>query len=150
MRPRQNGRHFADVIFKCIFLNEDIWNLINISRKFVANGQIKNIPALVQITAWHWPGGKPLSEPMMVILLMHIYITLPQWVKEYVGKKYGNSNHNWEFWKKNDTVIMRLSWTKHHRNNQQNIRPSFPTPVLSYLEFCLQILFWKFKGEFVH
>ena len=24
LRPRQNGRHFADDIFKCIFLNENI------------------------------------------------------------------------------------------------------------------------------
>ena len=24
LRPRQNGRHFADDIFKCIFLNEDV------------------------------------------------------------------------------------------------------------------------------
>ena len=28
MRPRQNGRHFADNIFKCIFLNENVWILI--------------------------------------------------------------------------------------------------------------------------
>ena len=25
LRPRQNGRHFADDIFKCIFLNENVW-----------------------------------------------------------------------------------------------------------------------------
>ena len=25
LRPRQNGRHFADDIFKCIFLNENFW-----------------------------------------------------------------------------------------------------------------------------
>ena len=31
--------------------------------------------------AWHWPGNKPLSEPMMVSLLMHICFTQPQWVK---------------------------------------------------------------------
>ena len=24
LRPRQNGRHFADDIFKCIFLNENV------------------------------------------------------------------------------------------------------------------------------
>ena len=27
---------------------------------------MKNFPALVQMMAWHWPGDKPLSEPMMV------------------------------------------------------------------------------------
>ena len=40
----------------------------------------ENIPALVQIMAWGWSGDRPLSEPMMVNLLMHICITLPQWV----------------------------------------------------------------------
>ena len=28
LRPRQNGRHFADAIFKCIFWNENAWILI--------------------------------------------------------------------------------------------------------------------------
>ena len=34
-------------------------------------GLIDNIPALDQIMAWHQPGDKALSEPMMVSLLMH-------------------------------------------------------------------------------
>ena len=63
MRPRQNGRHLADDIFKCIFLNENIWIHINISLKFVPKSRIINIPALVQIMAWHRPGDKPLFEP---------------------------------------------------------------------------------------
>ena len=41
---------------------------------------INNISALVQIMAWHRPGDKPLSEPMMVSLLTHICITRPPWV----------------------------------------------------------------------
>ena len=44
----------------------------------------KNIPALVQIMAWCRPGGKPLSEPMVVSLLTHICGTRPQCVKIYV------------------------------------------------------------------
>ena len=66
-RPRQNGRHFADDIFKCIFLNENVGISIEISLKFVPKGPINNIPSLVQIMAWRRPGRKPLSEPMMVI-----------------------------------------------------------------------------------
>ena len=66
LRPRQNGRHFPDDIFKCNFLNENIWISIKISLKFVPGGPINNIPALVQIMAWRRPGDKPLSEPMMV------------------------------------------------------------------------------------
>ena len=48
LRLRQNHRHFADDIFKCIFLNEDICISIDISLKFVPGGQINN-PALVRI-----------------------------------------------------------------------------------------------------
>ena len=81
LRPRQNGRHFADAIFKCIFLNENIWILIKISLKFVPKSSINNIPALVQIMAWRRPGDKPLSEPMVVNLPTHICVTRPQWVK---------------------------------------------------------------------
>ena len=80
LRPRQNGRHFPDDIFKCIFLNENAWIAIKISLKFVLKGSINNNPALVQIMAWRWPGDKPLSEPMMVSLLTHICVTRPQWV----------------------------------------------------------------------
>ena len=47
VRPRQNGCHFPDDIFKCIFLNEKLWISINISVKFVPKGPIDNISALV-------------------------------------------------------------------------------------------------------
>ena len=36
LRPRQNSRHFPDDIFKCIFLNENVWISIKISPKFVS------------------------------------------------------------------------------------------------------------------
>ena len=81
LRPRQNGRHFADDTFKPIFLNETIRILIKISLKFVPKGLINNIPALVLIMAWHRPGDKPLSEAMLVRSLKHICVTRPQWVK---------------------------------------------------------------------
>ena len=78
---RQNGRRFADDVFKCIFLNENISILIKISLEFVPTGPITNIPSLVQIVAWRRPGDKPLSEPMMVSLPTQICISRPQWVK---------------------------------------------------------------------
>ena len=80
LRPKQNGRHFPHNIFKCIFLNDDVWISKTILLKFVPKGPINNIPALVQIMAWRLPGDKPLSEPMMVSSLMHICIAQPQWV----------------------------------------------------------------------
>ena len=80
LRPRQNRRHLADEIFKCIFWNENVWISITVSLKFVPKGPINNIPALVQIMAWRRPGDKPLSGPMMVRLPTHICVTRPQWV----------------------------------------------------------------------
>ena len=80
LRPRQDGCHFPGDIFKCIFLNENLWISIKISLKFVLKGPINNIPALVQIMAWRRQGDKPLSEPMMVSLPTHICVTRPQWV----------------------------------------------------------------------
>ena len=65
LRPRLNGRHVAHDIFKCIFLNENIWILTKISLSYVPYGLIDNMAALVQIMAWHQPGYKPLSEQVM-------------------------------------------------------------------------------------
>ena len=81
LRPRQNGRHFTDDIFKCIFLNENARISLKISLKFVPKARINNIPALVQIMAWRCSGDKPLSESMLVSLPTHICVTRPQWVK---------------------------------------------------------------------
>ena len=81
LRPRQDGCQFLYGILKCIFLNEYIWDSLEISLKFAPKGPIDNIAALVQIMAWHRPGDKPLSEPMIVSLLTHICVTRPQWVK---------------------------------------------------------------------
>ena len=80
LRPRQNGRHYADDMFKCIFLNENVWISIKISLKFVPKGPINNIPLLVQIMAWRRSGDKPLSESMVIRLPTHICVTRPQWV----------------------------------------------------------------------
>ena len=43
----QNGRQLADGVFKCIFLNEKLCILIQISLMFVPKGPIDNDPALV-------------------------------------------------------------------------------------------------------
>ena len=73
--PPFSRRHF-----EMDFFNENAWISIKISLKFVLKGPINNIPALVQIMAWRQSGDKPLSEPMMVSLMMHICVTRPQWV----------------------------------------------------------------------
>ena len=108
LRLRQDGHHFADDIFNCIFLNKDVWISINISLKFVPKGSINNISALVQIMAWHWPGYKPLSEPMVVRLWMHIYITLPPWVNDIAAFYAANSILLWLNCMKYDPLLLCL------------------------------------------
>ena len=68
LRSRQEGCHFPDDVFTCIFAHENVENLVAISLKFV--------PALLQIMAWRGPGDKPLNEPMMISLLVLIYASL--------------------------------------------------------------------------
>ena len=58
LRPRQTCPLLTNDIFKCIFLNENVWILLEISLKYVPNVQINNSPSLVQIMAWHRPGNQ--------------------------------------------------------------------------------------------
>ena len=53
------NHNFVDDIFKCIFLNKNVWISITISLEFVPDGPINNIPALVPTMAWR-------RQPMMV------------------------------------------------------------------------------------
>ena len=104
LRLRQNGPRFADDVFKCIFFNENVWISLKISLKFVPNVPINNIPALVLILASRRPGDKPLSEPMMVSLLTHIWVTRPQWVNidQYMRTGYTHkmlTNFAQDLWK---------------------------------------------------
>ena len=48
LRLRQNGYHFADDFFKCIFLNVNFWISNNMSLKCVTQSQIDNISSFVQ------------------------------------------------------------------------------------------------------
>ena len=93
LRPRQNGRRFADDTFKRIFLNENVRILIKISLKFVPKGPINIYPALVQIMGWRRSDDKPLSEPMMVSLPTHICVTRPQSVKKRIRQQYRNLSY---------------------------------------------------------
>ena len=68
---------FQKTFANAFFFNGNVWISIEISLKFISKGQINNIPALVQIMAWRRPGDKPLSEPMMIILLTHICVARP-------------------------------------------------------------------------
>ena len=47
LRPRQDGHYFTADIFKCIFINQNVRIVIDISLKFAPNGSINKILALV-------------------------------------------------------------------------------------------------------
>ena len=85
---------FQKTCSNAIFFNENVWISIMISLTFVPKGPFNNIPALVQIMAWRRPGNKPLSEPMMVRLPMHIYASL----------SLNELTHEWTFWRKYQSV----------------------------------------------
>ena len=97
-------RHISDAlrwVLSSFLIN--IWISLKISLKFLPEARIKNIPALVQIMALCLFGTKPLSELMMVSLLMHICVTQPQWVKfgskevehlTYVDAMYNSKKQN--------------------------------------------------------
>ena len=47
LRPIQNDRHYADNIYKCIFLNKNVLILLQYSLKFIPCGSNKNNPASI-------------------------------------------------------------------------------------------------------
>ena len=124
LRPKQNGRRFADDTFKRIFLNENVTISIKTSLRFVPKGPINNNPALFQIMAWRRPGDKPLFEPMMVNLVTHVCVTRPQWVKTVGlwdnflprgGKSSWNSSLSVDDW--------ILQWRLNERDGVSSHRP---------------------------
>ena len=72
--------HFEANIFKCIFLKKNVGISIKIPLKYVPKDPTNNISALGPIMAWCLPDNKPLSEPMMVCLLIHKCINRPHCV----------------------------------------------------------------------
>ena len=64
----------ADDIFKCIFLNENLWISIKISPKFVTMSLIDNEPALAQVmvteeaTSHSWTNASPMHRRIYAAL----------------------------------------------------------------------------------
>ena len=95
---------FADDIFKC---KENVWISLKISLKFVPKFRTNHIPALVQIMAWRRSSSKPLSEPMMVSLLMQFCISQSQLVKTSWNQSHKQFNRQ----------ISNIRCTKSHNFN---------------------------------
>ena len=93
--PGQNGRLFADDVFRCIFVNEKFFIWVKISLKFVTKGPVDNNPALVQIMAWHRIGDKLLSKPMLTWFTdAYICVTRGRGVNSLRPKQTGKWNLN--------------------------------------------------------
>ena len=73
VRPEQNGRHLADNILKCIFMKQKFDILIQISPKFIPEGEIDNKLALGQTMVRHQTSDKPLSKPMLTMFYEGTY-----------------------------------------------------------------------------
>ena len=136
LRPRQYGRHFPDDIFKCIFMNKNVWISIKMSLNFVPKGTINNIPSLFQIMACRLVDTKPLSEPMMVSFLMHICVTWLQWVKTHgIYRDIG-----WPLWMTSSSSQIYYRFLYNHFSYKE----AYSTFQLSLLSSDVQIT--KFMG----
>ena len=88
--------------FRCIFVNEKYFILIQIPLKCVRSGPLENNPALFSIMAWHRISDKPLSEPM-----------LTRFIDAYM-RHLGGDEVIGESW--NTCVISGIIWT-HYVNS---------------------------------
>ena len=160
------------------FLKENVWIPEKISMKFVPKGPINNIPALVQIMTWRRPGNKPLSEPMMVCLLMHICVIQPQWVNNMAtdgsvrqrikamvltyffqhifSQNSGKFRHNWcdinlsfHYIAVISSPLYQIKWS---RQDSQNCMIKSDNHILSlqsmFLEACFGNLYSSHEGFF--
>ena len=67
--PARIAAILAHDILKCIFLNKNDEDAIQISLKFVPRSPIGNMPALVQVMVWRRTGGKKLPEAMLTVCI---------------------------------------------------------------------------------
>ena len=102
-------------IFQMHFLNENVWISIIISLNYLPTYSINNIVAVVQIMAWCWPDGKPLSRTIMVSLLTQICVTRSQWVNS-LGPS--DAIWRWRSWSKLVQVMACCLAAPSHYLNQ--------------------------------
>ena len=134
LRPRRNEEHFADDIFKRIFVNENVWISIEISLKFVPKGPVNNILALVQIMAWRRSGDKPLTEPMMVSLPTPICVTRPQWVNGMASQFIivNGSNAKWKSFHLDSLWSKEAKWRHWSTSTLVQVSEPLPESMLIY------------------
>ena len=108
----QNCRHIANDNFKCIFMNENVWISLKISRKCVPNFRITNIPALVNIMAWrHLATIHYLSQWWLVYWRMNMHHSASMGL--IIPAEYGE----WIIWSNLKYLItkpLQTPWNRAH------------------------------------
>ena len=114
-RRKQYGRHFPADIFKYIFLNENVYILVQMSLRLGPDkGPVPNTPVLVQTMAWYRIGDKPLFEPMTT---KFSDVTSSQWVNNI-------HRYSWNF------TFLTLFWNS-------LVKSLFlTTSIISLAEWC--------------
>ena len=90
---RDNGRHFADDILKCIPLNENFLIFNKISLKYVPYGLIDNMATLVKIMACHLSPNRRQSIIWTNVGMFYWGIYAPLGLNEF--KRLTHSNIFW-------------------------------------------------------
>ena len=98
---------------------------------------MNNIPSLVQTMAWRRPSDKPLSEPMMVNLLTHIWVTRPEWV-------------NWEVFKIfNQNFTLSSFWRTQFKRVSTNLAGDRRLPKAMLIQFIVAYI-WVTRSQWVN
>ena len=119
-------------MFKCIFLNENVWITIIISLKFVPKGSINNNPALFQIMAWPRPGFRfadGISNAFSWMKIALITISL-----KYVPRGPGSIK---------SAFVQIMTW---HRTGDKPLSESIPPKLLTHIYVSLDHNAWVPAG----
>ena len=135
-RLKPKNRRSPDDILKRIFLNESCIIVMKISlRFFVPRDPMNNIPAMVQIMAWHRKAASYYLKQWWLSLMTHICDTRPQWVNIYFFPVANNESYNHTFL----LTKPRLSkWTMGRKNSQELIAVSWHYYDKTWLEICIR------------
>ena len=138
------GRHQMATIFQITFWNPFSWMKMWFRFKFHWSlFPINNIPALIQIMAWHRPDDKPSSESMMFGLATHICVTQPHWVKinKVCWRIYG-----WLNWYIVDLVTTFLSGSLNQQSGKTSNRQISWSVEPAGLGVMMIVSHWNLAG----
>ena len=112
----QNGRHFADDIFKCIFVNQNVWILLKVSLKF--------IPKCQQYYSIDSYNGLVLTSRQAMIWNNECKITDAYMRHSASKSRYDRENEHfhiyifWPWWRTNISVSIYFRQIRFYNNDQ--------------------------------